>query len=287
MEPKSNNHTMSALIAGAIAGALAKTTIAPLDRTKINFQVSDSRRYSFKSAMKFVKVTYRTQGFFALFRGNSATMARVVPYGSLLFAAHEKFNSLLEVDKNEKTPVKRVIAGSLAGVTATILTYPLDTAKARLSVYPKDKYENLRAVFIKEYREKGILTFFRGMLPTIVGVIPYAGCSFFTYNTLKLLYSEDGTPLHPFVRFIFGGFAGAVGQTASYPLDIVRRRMQTGHVPPNQNILKTLYKIWKYEGFRRGLYKGLSMNWIKGPIAAGVSFTTFDYVFMLMKRLMG
>lgn len=53
------------------------------------------------------------------------------------------------------------------------------------------------------------------------------------------------------VSLVFGAAAGAAGQTASYPLDIVRRRMQTTRVVPNSptpdpSILDTLIKIYRY-----------------------------------------
>ncbi|CAH0557721.1 unnamed protein product [Brassicogethes aeneus] len=269
---------VTSLCAGAGAGALAKTIIAPLDRTKINFQIGH-RPYSTKRALKFLLETYRREGFFALWRGNSATMARIIPHAAIQFTAHEQWKRILKVDQTGKSPGRLFLAGSLAGATSQSLTYPLDFARARMAVTHKHEYATLRHVFYKIYSTEGILTFYRGYIPTIAGVLPYAGVSFFTYDTLKRLYREKFHDSHnppPSISLLFGAVAGMLGQTSSYPLDIVRRRMQTDTVGKYPSIYKTLKYVYTNEGLRRGLYKGLSMNWIKGPIAVGISYATYD-----------
>lgn len=75
-------------------------------------------------------------------------------------------------------------------MTATSFSYPLDTAKARLSVSTKEEYRNLWHFFAKESKRNGaLLNLYRGIWPTMLGVIPYAGTSFFTFETCKLLYT--------------------------------------------------------------------------------------------------
>ncbi|XP_006004004.1 mitochondrial coenzyme A transporter SLC25A42 [Latimeria chalumnae] len=291
VEPE-NMSIINSLLSGAFAGAVAKTTVAPLDRTKIMFQVS-SKRFSAKEAYKLIYRTYLKEGFFSLWRGNSATMVRVIPYAAIQFCAHEQYKRILGsyvgFQGKALPPFPRLIAGSLAGTTAATLTYPLDLVRARMAVTPKEMYSNIIHVFIRISRDEGLKTLYKGFTPTILGVIPYAGLSFFTYETLKKLHAEYSGRSQPYSyeRLCFGACAGLIGQSASYPLDVVRRRMQTAGVTGHTygSILGTMQEIVQEEGLLRGLYKGLSMNWVKGPIAVGMSFMTFDITQILLQKL--
>lgn len=308
------DQVVTSLLGGAAAGAVAKTAIAPLDLTKINFQI-EKRPFSFRQAYYFIKDNYNRLGIFSLWRGNSATLVRVVPSAAINYTAHEQLKRLFHVDTFEgkrKHPHRSFIAGSLSGVISTTATYPLDLVRARMAVV-SDANNSIKMVLQNTYREGGIRGLYRGYTATVIGVIPYSGTGYFVYETLKRLHHGmhhlnqifffffyTNISLYyqllivllefygklepsPTERFICGAIAGAFAQTASYPLDIVRRRMQTKKV--YHSISGTLYYVWSREGIIGGLYKGLSLNWVKGPIAVGISFTTFDLLTKFLRDL--
>ena len=62
VRPTPTHHSvLISLTSGAVAGAVAKTVIAPLDRTKIYFQTHPERSYRLKRAFKYIHTTYQTQ----------------------------------------------------------------------------------------------------------------------------------------------------------------------------------------------------------------------------------
>lgn len=108
---------------------------------------------------------------------------------------------------------------------------------------------------------------YAGLGPTLMGIVPYGGISFATFETIKGMYKranepeweEDEMPvLH---KLAAGAVAGLIAQTATYPLHVVRRRMQVYGPNTYPSVLAGLRTIYAREGFANGLFKGVGLTW--------------------------
>ncbi|XP_035387721.1 graves disease carrier protein isoform X3 [Electrophorus electricus] len=269
---------LRSFVAGGVAGCCAKTTIAPLDRVKILLQAHNPH-YKHLGVFATLRAVPKKEGFLGLYKGNGAMMVRIFPYGAIQFMAFDNYKKFLSTKLGISGHIHRLMAGSLAGMTAVICTYPLDVIRARLA-----------------FQEGGISGFYRGLTPTIIGMAPYAGFSFFTFGTLKSLGlhhfpellgkpsldNPDVLVLKTHVNLLCGGIAGAIAQTLSYPLDVARRRMQLGAVLPDSDrcltLTNTLKHVYSQYGITKGLYRGLSLNYIRCVPSQAVAFTTYEFM---------
>jgi solute carrier family 25 (mitochondrial carrier protein), member 16 len=134
-----------------------------------------------------------------------------------------------------------------------------------------------------------ILKFYRGFTVTIIGMVPYAGTSFLAWGYLRSIVlpspppSADGSrpgqaKATPIADLAIGAVSGAVAQTASYPFEVVRRRMQVGGlVRPDRWLTwrETVRDIWVRNGWR-GFYVGLSIGFLKIVPMTAVSYAVWQ-----------
>lgn len=89
----------------------------------------------------------------------------------------------------ESTPLLRLGAGAVAGIIAMSATYPLDMVRGRLTVQADGSpsaYNGLLHATRTIAAQEGMLAFYKGWLPSVIGVVPYVGLNFAVYETLKV-----------------------------------------------------------------------------------------------------
>jgi hypothetical protein len=356
-QASSANDLVKRMVAGGLAGMAAKTMTAPIDRIKILFQVT-SRRFSFLAASNLFVHVCRSEGPVALWRGNNAQLLRVFPYAGIQFMCYDfykgKIRKLSGASSSAGTShfpaVENLLSGAFAGATSVLITYPLDCLRARLAVEEGkvSRFAGLGDAIKTMYAKEGVSGFYRGVTPTLLGILPYAGIAFAANDTLRARASVEGGKqgeVSVLTKLVCGGLSGLLAQSLTYPLDVIRRRQQTeGYVTSNVTantqggigsgggtvgvrvavegrggaavqggaaaarmegtaageavgstaarevgmqvgakvkmqvltMRETAVLILKTDG-PQGLFKGLAVNWVKAPVAIGVSFTLFDW----------
>ena len=76
---------------------------------------------------------YRNEGVGAYWKGIGVALFRIAPYWGFKFMALEQYKILLSSFDSLRN-ANTFLAGSLAGVTATALTYPMDLMRCRMAV---------------------------------------------------------------------------------------------------------------------------------------------------------
>eukprot|EP00088_Acartia_fossae_P005349 TRINITY_DN1234_c0_g1_i6.p1 TRINITY_DN1234_c0_g1~~TRINITY_DN1234_c0_g1_i6.p1 ORF type:complete len:309 (-),score=35.35 TRINITY_DN1234_c0_g1_i6:1226-2152(-) len=292
MESGETLFLLKSLLAGGIAGMAGKSCVAPLDRVKILLQTQKSEfsHYGITSSLVWI---VKTEGIFGLFRGNLVQMIRIFPYGGIQFSTYEFAKKIL--CKDEESTMSRghwskFAAGSLGGVCGITATYPLDTLRARLAFYSKAdaEYRSLFSAATTIYHQKeGIFGFYRGLFPSILAIIPQSGLSFYFFELLKgillwklevfrvLDHQKDDDHYHLSIpgKLIAGGLAGALAQSICYPLDVARRRMQMGQ---GDRLISVLKNTYREHGISKGLYRGMSVNFVRSVPLNAVSFCVYE-----------
>ena len=112
------------------------------------------------------------------------------------------------------------------------------------------------------YRKEGLLGFYKGWGATMVGIAPYIAIKMATFDALKTHYLPDKNVKHfDLINLTFGAFAGLVSMVSTYPLDLVKRKMQligvNRHTKNYDSLYHCITSIMAQEG-PRGFFKGLS-----------------------------
>ncbi|KAJ6848542.1 adenine nucleotide transporter BT1, chloroplastic/mitochondrial-like [Iris pallida] len=272
------NPSVRRLFSGAIAGAVSRTAVAPLETIRTHLMVGSSG----SSSTEVFENIMRTDGWKGLFRGNFVNVIRVAPSKAIELFAFDTVKKVLtpQVGEPPKIPIPpSLVAGACAGVTSTLFTYPLELLKTRLTI-ERDVYNNLLHAFVKIVREEGPTELYRGLTPSLIGVIPYAATNYYAYDTLKKAYKKafKTEEIGNIATLMIGSAAGAISSSATFPLEVARKQMQVGAVGGRQvykNMLHALMSILEKEGLG-GLYRGLGPSCMKLVPAAGISFMCYE-----------
>jgi len=128
--------------------------------------------------------------------------------------------------------------------------------------------------------EGGVWALYRGIVPTVAGVAPYVGLNFMIYESVRHYITPEGQANPSSIgKLCAGAIAGAVAQTCTYPLDVLRRRFQintmSGMGYQYKSIVDAVRVIVGQEGLR-GLYKGITPNLLKVAPSMASSWLSFE-----------
>lgn len=200
--------------AGACAGGIAKTVVAPIERVKLIMQLNTSSTSGTiikrsHGAWEVTKQVYREQGILAFWRGNTPNVIRQAGSSAMNFLLMDWYkvaiSPILVLSlrlPSDRDPEKRnkrralissFLSGGLAGGSVTTVLYPVEFVRTRLAMdlgrgtvdAPRLYPGGMKDVCISIWKADGWRGLYQGYGIAVAGVVLYRALHLGGYDAVK------------------------------------------------------------------------------------------------------
>lgn len=192
----------------------------------------------------------------------------------------ENERNVAAVVKDYKLPLsQKLVVGGFAGVIGATITFPIDIVKTRLQSQVLNAkgmmpYSGPIDCFRQIVAKDGSAGLFRGLRPTLIGIMPEKGIKLAMNDYLREKFANEQTGKLTLVQqLVSAGGAGAAQNIATNPMEITKIRMQTQQLLPVAE-RQTAVQVVQQLGLS-GLYKGIGCTLMRDVPYALVFFPMY------------
>lgn len=211
----------------------------------------------------------KEEGFFALYKGLSASLLREATYSTIRLGMYEPFKEMLGATDKANTPLwKKFGAGLCSGSLGAILANPYDLMKVRM----QSNEGKTKLSFVSEVRRilktEGIKGLYRGTLPNVTRGAILTATKMATYDHTKHMILNSGLMKDDIKCFFVCSLVTGIMLTiTTSPIDLIKTRIMSQPLDQKfyDGMVDCAIKTVKKEGFT-AFYKGFWPQWMRfGP----------------------
>lgn len=230
-----------------------------------------------RNSLQVLLSVIKNEGFLAIYSGLSAGLLRQATYSTARLGIYTNlFEQYTKRKKESPNFFTKISIAVTAGICGAFIGTPAEiclirmTSDGRLPPAERLNYSNVFNALTRIAREEGVLTLWRGAVPTMGRAAVVNGAQLATYSQAKQKLIEighftDGLGVH-IMASLLSGFTTSV---FSLPIDIAKTRIQNMKTidgkPEYKNMGDVILRVIRNEGIP-SLWKGFTPYFLRiGP----------------------
>lgn len=259
--------------AGCLGGCAGIMVGYPLDTVKVHMQTQDNRNPKYKGTLHCLRTLIKKESVSGLYRGMTSPMAGVAVVNAIIFGVYGQAQKHMS-DKDRLS--YHFLAGTMAGIAQSPISSLIELAKTRMQLQSSTNktFSGPMKCLKHIHKKEGFRGVFNGFGITFLREAPSFGTYFLTYEFL----TQSKEPISTSRMLLAGGLAGTASWIVSYPLDVIKSRIQAESNNRYNGALDCYRKSVRSEGYSC-LYRGLNSTIIRAFPTNAMTFAVVTWTF--------